>query len=164
MSLIVIARNAEVPAGKPGPNLSMRGRTRAFALVGGFVSEFGQLPNVIYTCQEAGSLRCLQTVTPLYQVCDGQSPLKPNFAKAEVARAVNEMSQHEKALVLVCWEAEYIPAMVQALGFGPEQCVPNFWPKEHHDRYWAVFTKNSDGVNGSFRDVPQRLLFGDSLM
>jgi hypothetical protein len=70
---------------------------------------------------------------------------------------IKHQKQYEGHTVLICWEHKVIPEIAAA--FGAED-APRKWKGETYDRTW-VLTLNADG-HCAFRDLPQRLMYGDS--
>ena len=65
-----------------------------------------------------------------------------------------------KGVVLVCWQREYIPQIAEyILGAGSK--VPADWPEDRYDMVW-IFDLNRRSGRYTFKQVPQRLLHGDS--
>jgi hypothetical protein len=58
--------------------------------------------------------------------------------------------------VIVCWEHDVIPQILQALGWTNG---PNDWPGKNYDRLWVLDFENGKPVR--FRNLPQSLLPGD---
>ena len=160
---VVILRHGEKP--ETGNELNERGWQRANALVGFFQSDpvmtrFG-LPTAIYAMapkDEGGSVRPIQTVTPLADVL--KLAIHKDYKRDELAALVKEIMGkpgYAGRTVLVCWEHKVIPELVRDFGWSSG---PVNWDGAVFDRAW-VLRFDGDRVVG-FQDLPQRLLPGDS--
>jgi len=158
---VVLIRHGEKPP--EGSELDERGRQRAQALVGYIerdpvVAAFGP-PAAIYAMApkgEGGSVRAIQTVEPL--AADLGQAVRADFKKDQIEELAAAVLQEPPGkTVLVCWEHTVIPAIVKALGLAGG---PSKWKGSVYDRAWIVGF--ADGKPASFKDVPQRLLPGDS--
>jgi hypothetical protein len=171
--MIMIVRHAEKPTAAEvrgvRPNgdhdrhsLSVRGWTRAGALVGLFAPQHGEpkaglrRPDAIYACGHAdhGSRRPVQTVAPLAERL-GQHIHHSRGLGDEAALAAR-LAVHDGA-ALVAWHHEAIPAIARSLGAVD---FPRHWPD---DRFDVVWTFTRDGTAWRFAQVPQLLLAGDRL-
>jgi len=169
--MIMIVRHAEKPIAADvrgvRPNgdhdrhsLSVRGWTRAGALVGLFAPQHGepeaglQRPDAIYASGHAdeGSRRPVQTVTPLAERL-GQHIHHGRGLGDEAALAA-KLAVHDGA-ALVAWHHEAIPDIARSLGAVD---FPEHWPD---DRFDVVWTFTRDGGGWRFAQVPQLLLAGD---
>ncbi|HVC09096.1 MAG TPA: histidine phosphatase family protein [Elusimicrobiota bacterium] len=160
---VIIIRHAEKPA--VGNNLSPRGEERAKALVGFFktnpaVAQFGT-PAAIYAMTpkaDGKDARPLETVEPLANSLG--LAVDTNVPKADVAglaKAVMSDPAGAGKMVLIAWEHHLIPAIAKAFGL---TSAPETWPDDVFDRAWII---NFDGGKPvSFKNIPQRLLPGDS--
>jgi hypothetical protein len=169
---VILIRHAEKP--EAGPELNEQGVRRAQALVKFFKSEpavrrYGA-PAVIYAAapkNEDSSLRSIQTVTPLARALGLR--IDDSFTRGQTNKLVREIMEnpaYDGRMVLVCWQhvklvdaalalAEYnnSPKAVHA-------AIPQVWPDEAFDRVWILDFHKGKAV--SFRNIPQRLLPGDS--
>lgn len=164
---VMIIRHAEKYEDRQKIHLNNWGLTRAKALSQFFqtdprVLEYGVPAAIIaqQPGQKKRSVRCEETVEPLAQVL-GRKVIN-RFAYGEVAKLVEWLqgsSEWDSKSVLICAQHLDIVPIAKALG------VPNIrqvvWPHETYDRVWLI-DFSSDGKVSSFRDIPQRLLFGDS--
>ena len=169
--MIMIVRHAEKPIAADvrgvRPNgdhdrhsLSVRGWTRAGALVGLFAPQHGEpkaglrRPDAIYACGHAddGSRRPVQTVTPLAERL-GQH-IRRRRGLGEEAALAAKLAVHNGA-ALVAWHHEAIPAIARSLGAVD---FPEHWPD---DRFDVVWTFTPDGTGWRFAQVAQLLLAGD---
>lgn len=161
---VIVIRHGEKP--DQGPELNERGWQRARGLVLFFkedpaVDGFGA-PAALYAMApkgEDGSVRAIQTLTPLAQ--NLQLPIHKDFKKTDVARLASEIMgdpSYSARTVIICWEHAWIPEILKAFGWmgGPDQ-----WPGGGvYDRAWML--DFAGGKPDSFKDVPERVLPGDS--
>jgi len=169
--MIMIVRHAEKPIPTEvfgvRPNgdhdrhsLSVRGWTRAGALVGLFAPQHGEpkaglrRPDAIYASGHAdhGSRRPVQTVTPLAERL-GQH-IHHGCGLGDEAALAAKLAVHD-GVALVAWHHEAIPAIARSLGAVD---IPQRWPD---DRFDVVWTFTRDGSGWRFAQVPQLLLAGD---
>jgi hypothetical protein len=159
---VILIRHGEKP--DVGNELNAQGWRRARALPKLFTGDtpftkFGS-PVAIYAMapkDEDGSLRPIQTVTPLSQQIG--VPIRSQFKKKQISDMVNEIkitSAYDGKTVLICWEHKVIPIIAQAF----DQDAPDSWGKSF-DRAWVI-TFTDSGTVASFKDLPQNLLSGDS--
>jgi hypothetical protein len=160
---VIIIRHAEKP--EEGNELNLRGRERAGALASYFqsspdVTEF-KTPVAIYAQlpkDTTSSIRSAQTVQPLADAL--HESLHRTFTKTQHPQMVEEiMHKPEYAghTVLICWEHKVIPEMAREFGVTD---APTKWAGEVYDRAWVITFHN--GSKPTFKNVPQRLMFGDS--
>jgi len=169
--MIMIVRHAEKPTAAEGrgvgPNgdhdghsLSVRGWTRAGALVGLFAPQHGEptaglrRPDAIYASGHAdhGSRRPVQTVTPLAERLGQHIHCRRGLGdEAALAARLAVLD----GAALVAWHHEAIPAIARSLG---AVGFPQRWPD---DRFDVVWTLTPDGSSWRFGQVPQLLLAGD---
>jgi hypothetical protein len=161
---VMIIRHGEKP--DSGNELNARGQERALALVNFFttnppVLSDGKPVAAIYAMKpsrEDGSLRPIQTVTPLAEKLG--LTINADIKKDHVDDLIDAVLKNSTAdgkTVLICWEHKIIPTIVQRFGWDK---APDKWAGEVFDRVWVLgFTK--DKVT-SFDDLPQQLLAGDS--
>lgn len=170
---VVLIRHAE----KPGHSneLSEQGFKRARALPRFFASEpavtrYGP-PAAIYAAapkHEDSSIRSIQTVTPLAESLGLE--IRADYTRGQVtklARDIMENPAYEGRMVLVCWQHGAIPEIAWELArYGGsaaavQLALPQGWPEEDFDRAWLLDLSRGKVV--SFKNIPQRLLPGDSL-
>lgn len=165
---VMIIRHAEKFEDIKKIHLNPRGRTRAKALAQFFQSdprvlEYGVAAAIIAQrpSQHKKSVRCEETVAPLAQAL-GQTVIN-RFAYGEVTGIANWLRagrEWDSKSVLICAAHMDIVPIAKALG------VPHVrqlvWPHETYDRVWLIDFSPTDGTVTSFRDIPQRLIFGDS--
>ncbi|OGR76799.1 MAG: hypothetical protein A2X32_01455 [Elusimicrobia bacterium GWC2_64_44] len=161
-------RHAEKPA--EGPELNAQGFKRAQALVKFFttnpaVTKYGT-PAGIYAAapkNEDSSIRSIQTVTPLARAIGVK--VDASFTRGQtgkLVRAIMENPDYDGRLVLVCWQHERLVDAAAELAEYNNSSVtlPLEWDSETYDRAWVLDLKNGRVV--SFKNIPQRLLPGDS--
>lgn len=160
---IVLIRHGEKPP--EGNGLDVPGQERAAAYVAYFqirpeMLQFGK-PVAIYA-QGAKSAeksqRPVQTVKPLADAL--KLPVIDKYTREEFAKMVQEIQNnraYDGKMVLICWEHHVILNIAKAFG---ARDLPERWHGHVFDRSW-VLTFASDGSVG-FRNLPQRLMFGDS--
>lgn len=169
---VIFIRHAEKTGGSN--ELSEKGFRRAQALVNFFLSEpavtrYGP-PAGIYAAapkHEDSSIRSIQTVTPLAKAV--QVRVNKDFTRGEtrkLARSIMENPAYEGKMVLVCWQHAALVDAIRDLAeeSGASQkllgALPVEWPDEIFDRAWIL--DFSRGKAAYFRNIPQRLLPGDS--
>ncbi|MCX6109928.1 MAG: histidine phosphatase family protein [Proteobacteria bacterium] len=161
---VIIIRHGEKPP--RGNELNKQGWQRARALVDVFKSNaqfnsFG--PAVAIYAQKPkdsqGSLRSIQTVTPLAQSLG--LTIDSFFLRAQQQQLANDIlhdHRYDGRMVVICWEHNAIPRIVEAFGYldGPS----NWDGDDVYDRAWVLSFSGEEVV--SFADVPQQALPGDS--
>lgn len=166
---VILMRHAEKPA--VGPELSAQGFKRAEALVKFFrnnpaVTAYGT-PVAIYAAapkHEDSSVRSIQTVTPLARAI--RVNIDTSFTRGQtnkIVRAIMEEPAYDGRMVLVCWQHTNLVEIAQNLAAynnSPRVSIPLVWPDETFDRVWILDLKS--GKVTAFKDLPQRLLPGDS--
>ncbi len=167
------------PDGSPDDEaLIVRGWQRAGGLVALFDPARGPLqtaalgrPGTIFASQSSPtkhSQRPFQTVAPLAERL-GLSPVTFDHTKIhDLADAVLAAT----GTVLISWQHEDIPAIVQAIAdksklpvtpVSPSPWPPPEWPGERFDLVWVLDLVGSDPpTSWTFTQVPQLLLAGDS--
>ncbi|KAL2918522.1 hypothetical protein HK105_201923 [Polyrhizophydium stewartii] len=158
--------------------LSAKGYERAQALVGYFLNraevvelqERRPLGAVIAQAVDSGpdgwgrSRRPLETVEPLVRAWNAQPNARPlpllEFCKKDWQALLEAIKggQFEGQTVIVSWSHQQLPQLATGLGV-PEQLVPRKWKGERFDVTWVV--ELSDGAAPTFKQFPQRLLYGD---
>jgi broad specificity phosphatase PhoE len=160
---IVIIRHAEKPS--QGNELSLAGRERAAALLPYFlgnpeVLDFGR-PVAIYAQSQkhtTSSLRPIQTVQPLADAL--HLKIKDAFDRDDYKKMVAEIkheSKYDGHTVLICWEHKVIPEIAKEF---EADDAPRRWHGDSFDRTWVL--KGKSGHRYKFKDLPQKLMFGDS--
>ena len=160
---IIIIRHAEKPT--DGPTLDARGYERANALVRLFESDprvltFGK-PAAIFSARPSkagGSVRSIETMVPTAKALGIMSDTR--FSKEDIpalVRAVLTNPAFDGKTVLVCWEHKKIPDIVRAFGWTSAALS---WDDAVFDRLWIL--DFDEAKPARFRDLPQRLLDGDS--
>ena len=160
---IIFLRHAEKP--DAGTELNERGRERAKALAQLFthdprVAEQG--PAVAIFAMKPtgrnGSVRAIETMAATGSAL--RIKLTVHFTRDEISPLVHAIMNtrgFDGKTVIVCWEHSVIPDMLKAFGWadGPQK-----WPEAVYDRLWIL--DFAQGKPTRFRDLPQKLLPGDS--
>lgn len=166
---VILIRHAEKP--DAGAELSQQGFRRAEALAAFFqtnpaVTRYGE-PAAIYAAapkNEDSSVRSIQTVTPLAKAIGIK--VDASFTRGQtnkIVRAIMENPAYDGRMVLICWQHEKLVEIAQNLAAynnSPALNIPQVWPSEAFDRAWILDLK--DGKVTAFKNLPQRLLPGDS--
>lgn len=167
---VIIIRHGEKP--ENGNQLDARGVARANALPGFFqnnpIADAYGPPVAIFAMQpknanqadgsdEIGSLRAIETVTPLARRL-GEQVFDP-YMKDEfpsLVQTVMAAPQFTGRTVVICWEHTVIPQMAQDFGLNGG---PTNWPDSVFDVAWVLrFTNNKVT---SFGLIPENVLPGD---
>jgi hypothetical protein len=175
----MLLRHAEKPAKDDAPfgvtrkgerskeSLEVRGWQRAGALTNLLVPANGHLqhpslgkPQFLYASKplrRKGSRRPIETITPLAD----KLSLKINseFQRSQLVSMIADVFSC-RGVVLICWQREYIPE-IASLILGKKKVAPEEWPEDRFDMIW-VFDLVHSSSTYKFRQVPQRLLAGDS--
>ena len=157
---ILIIRHAEKPS--QGIGLSPRGWQRANALPKFLIGnpDF-ETPNVLFAMAQknsTGSIRAILTVTPLSTRLS--LPLTLGYTREEYPAAAADILENPAfngKVVLICWEHHVIPDFAGRLGVKE---APTDWEDPVYDRIWVI--DYAKGQVSRFRNLPQRLLAGDS--
>ena len=170
---IMLIRHAEKPdEAWPGPGLTpdgvadkkslvIRGWQRAGAWSTLFGAGLGGVafpqPVAIYAADSSAaaaedpSKRAFETITPLAARLRLTPILKPLGAESDLVTEIVRLT----GVVLVCWEHKAIADVARAFGVRGPLKFPNVY-----DRTWIVTFPR--GGPPALRDLPQRLMFGDS--
>lgn len=160
---IIILRHGEKP-GDPenshdGTDLSTRGYERAGALAPYVPDQFG-IPDFLFATQASKhSNRPIETITPLATKLGMK--IHSDYADGEVSALADHLLKSDKysnKVILICWHHGEIPALTQQLGGTPPL---EKWPGNVFDRVW-VLNFGETGVQAPVKNIPQRLLYGDS--
>ncbi len=177
---ILLIRHAEKPAKDSAPygvtregerskeSLEIRGWQRAGALANLLAPPNGRLqhpslaqPQFLYASKplrRKGSKRPIETITPLAEKLEIR--LNSNFARNDYEDMLEEVFLRE-GVVLICWQREYIPEIASYI-IGDKKIAPQNWPEDCFDIVW-VFDLDRSLNRYKFRQVPQKLLAGDSV-
>jgi hypothetical protein len=176
-SKIMIIRHAEKPPDSGGPfgvtaggdqdaeSLIIQGWQRAGALACLFAPARGPLqdaelavPQFLFASasKTGGSERPVETITPLASKL-GLTPKTHN--KSDLDKVAAE-AMACGGVALISWQHEDIPAIANII-LGNSTTVPQKWPGDRFDIVW-VFDLDKSSSSYSFKQVPQRLLAGDS--
>ena len=149
-----------------GESLIIQGWQRAGALACLFAPSRGPLqdaelamPKFLFASESksgGGSNRPLETITPLAS----KLGLTPKTHKKSSLDKVAEEAMACGDVALISWQHEDIPAIANAI-VGNSTTVPQSWPGHRFDIVW-VFDLDRSSKSYSFKQVPQRLLAGDS--
>lgn len=159
---IVIIRHAEKP--HVGNELNEKGWDRARALVtfvknNSEINQFGTPAAIIATKphRDGSSVRMVQTLEPLSKALNLPiiAQYERNQAK-KLAESIEDQAKYTGKTVIICWQSETIPKIAKALGL---KKGPKHWD-DAYDRAWILRYK--DGKVVEFKDIPQKLLPGDS--
>jgi hypothetical protein len=178
---IMLLRHAEKPAKDDAPfgvtrkgerskeSLEVRGWQRAGALAGLLApathhQEHPVLakPQFLYASKplrRKGSRRPIETITPLAHKLSIE--INSEFQRSQIEEMVEDVFSR-KGVVLICWQREYIPD-IAALILGKKKLAPKDWPEDRFDLIW-VFDLHRSTSTYRFKQVPQELLSGDSLI
>lgn len=161
---VIVIRHGEKPP--EGDKLSLKGEERAAALAPFFLGtstwqQFGS-PVALFAqgiSKENTSIRPIQTLQPLANALN--QIVLSQYTRQEyqdMADDIKSNPDYEKGLVIVALEHDTIPLMVTALG---GDCSKHKWRGDVFDRLWVVTYKPNGEID--FQDLPQCLLFGDSV-
>jgi broad specificity phosphatase PhoE len=165
-AVVLIIRHAEDPPN--GHGLSARGEQRAEAYIKYFlnftVGSKRLEPNaVVVAADSKQSHRPRLTVERFAKAA--KLPIDRRFANKQPADLAAELrANYQGKVILVCWHHGQIPALLRALGAGPESLLPNGkWPKTVYD--WVImlsFDENGRLIPEGTRRINEHLLQGDS--
>lgn len=156
-SKIILIRHGEEPLGDEGRELSQVGWERAEGLPRLFQNAGITRLIALKPHKKKGSIRSIQTLQPISQAMglEVQTP----FTRDEVSNLVELLAndgEYDDQIVLVAWQHETLADIAHELGASE---APQEWGKAF-DRYWVLEFKN--GKVSSFKNLPQRILSGDS--
>ena len=106
--------------------------------------------------KSGGSERPVETITPLAS----KLGLTPKTHKKEHFDKVAAEAMACGGVALISWQHEDIPAIANII-LGNSTTVPQQWQGDRFDIVW-VFDLDQSSSSYSFKQVPQRLLAGDS--
>jgi hypothetical protein len=161
---VVLLRHGEKDL--TGDNLSKRGFERASALVPYFTKNPAPVlidQAVAIYAQPASknhsSKRPVQTITPL--AIELGLPVLVGYTRERYDKMCAEILQkpeYDNKLVFICWSHDNLSAIATCLGV---QGLSD-WPGSQYDRV-GIISYSLDGTV-SFQDLPQKLLFNDSIL
>jgi hypothetical protein len=174
---ILLIRHAEKTGDTDDVHLSKQGQERAEVLEKLFVATKNRpepfpTPDFIFAaCHHKDSQRPIETVTPLAKKLkltvndnfDSKLPApdkKDDMKKAGAAELRDELfgsTKYYGKTILVSWRHSTLPDLARTLKANK---VPEKWEDKVFDRVWQI--DYDDQGNTTFRDLPQRLLPGDS--
>lgn len=153
---IVLIRHGEEPNDAADPHLSKEGRARADAFLE-FVTHDPAMrrlgsPAAIFatrTTKDDNGQRTQETVTPLARVLH-LPVLTPYHAKDydQLAKRLLSDPSLDGKTVVVCWNHEWLPQLVAALGVNPE---PPKWRGKIYDVVYVITYENRRAVLTSTR-------------
>jgi hypothetical protein len=175
---ILLIRHAEKPAKDSLPygvtqegernkeSLEVRGWQRAGALINLFAPANGHFqhaslarPQFLYASKplkRKGSRRPVETITPLAEKLAVR--INSDYPRFDIASMLEDVFSR-RGVVLICWQREFIPR-IAAYILNYKRIAPFDWPEDRFDMVWVFDLQRSSG-NYTFKQVPQRLLFGD---
>jgi broad specificity phosphatase PhoE len=156
-SKIILIRHGEEPLGNEGAELSKIGWKRAEALPQLFKNEKITDLIALRPHKKKGSIRSIQTLQPLSGTVGLE--IKTPYTREEVSDLVQMLSddhRYDGKVVLIAWQHETLADIAHELG---AHQAPAAWGK-YFDRYWVLEFKGQKIK--SFKNLPQRLLAGDS--
>jgi hypothetical protein len=86
-------------------------------------------------------------------------PINLHYERSDVEGVIDEVLSRRGA-VLMCWQREYIPQIAACI-LGSDERVRPIWPEDRFDMIW-VFDLDRRAGKYKFKQIPQRLLMGDS--
>ncbi|WP_158788135.1 histidine phosphatase family protein [Granulicella sp. L46] len=148
---IVIVRHAEKPASRL-PHLALRGRMRAVGL-SKLLPQIVKPHFVFASTSTRHSARPYQTIRPTADKLG--IDVRTDYADRDIKKMVKDLNKKEfdGKIVLMCWHHGMIPKLIRALG---HESPYEPWPEELYDRIISI---DKDGI----KNIPQRLLFGDTI-
>ena len=161
---VLLIRHAEKPEDDDDPHLALRGQERAMALVPFLTGsrEFltNGLPVALFatriTANDRG-YRTQETLAPLAR--ELKLPVLADYRGKDYLLLAEHLLSDPTLrgkTVVVCWVHESIPELVAALGV---RSPPARWKGNVYDRVLLITLAEG---RATMRDLPQRLLFGDS--
>jgi hypothetical protein len=160
---IIFLRHAEKLS--DAPELSERGWARAKALATLFTHDPRVLEHgpaaaiyVMKLVKIGDSVRTTQTMEATAGAL--KIKLERRHSRDEIDELVHSVLKSKVGngkTIIICWEHKLIPDMLKALGWtsGPKK-----WDDDVYDRLWVL--DFAEGKPTRFRDLPQKLLPGDS--
>jgi hypothetical protein len=159
---VILIRHAEKPS--EGHGLSQKGKERAAALVPFFLGRPEVLqyktPVAIYAQKSTETHRSRRPVNTVKALAKKLELEVIEYAHEDFARLVKEITSNRKydgKMVLICWEHKAIRDLAREFGVKHAPKFPDVF-----DRVWIIsFAK--EGKPPALLDLPQKLMFGDSL-
>lgn len=148
---IIIVRHAEKPASR-APHLALRGRMRAIGL-SKLLPKIVKADFVFASTSTKHSARPYQTIR---LTADRMGiDVSTTYADRDIKKIVKDLrkKQFNGKTVLVCWHHGMMPKLIRELG---HESPYEPWPEDLYDRIICI---DRDGI----KNLPQRLLFGDTL-
>jgi hypothetical protein len=162
---VLILRHAEKPPDEAmSPDLSQKGKERALALRGLFEKSDGRpdpfpVPDFLFASKDSNrSHRPTETIAPLAKKLGLKvNDTYPNEDYAKLAHELFHDPKYAGKTVLICWHHGRIPELAGRL---KAKGAPSTWDPTVFDRVWRI-DYDAEG-KARFRNLPQRLLAGDS--
>jgi hypothetical protein len=158
-SKVILVRHGEEPTGDEGRELSERGWARAHGFPDLFSNQKLTHLIALKPHKKNGSIRSIQTLQPISEISEAYGiELQAPFERDEVPDLVEALSSasFDGKVVLIAWQHETLADIAHGLG---ATMAPQEWGKPF-DRFW-ILEFNNEKLD-SFKDLPQRLLPGDS--
>jgi len=148
---IIIVRHAEKPASRQ-PHLALRGRMRAIGL-SKLLPKIVQPDFVFASTSTRHSARPYQTIR--FTADKLGLNVSTDYADREIKKLVRDLrrKEFEGKTILMCWHHGMMPKLIRELG---HESPYEPWPEDLYDRIICI---DGDGI----KNLPQRLLFGDTL-
>jgi phosphohistidine phosphatase SixA len=148
---IVIVRHAEKPVSR-APHLALRGRMRAIGL-SKLLPKILKPDFVFASTSTRHSARPYQTIR--FTANKLELSISTQFSDRETKKLVKELKKKEFVgkTILICWHHGMMPRLIRELG---HESPYEPWPEDLYDRIIYI---DRDGI----KNLPQRLLFGDTL-
>ena len=99
----------------------------------------------------------MQTLVPLAERLGVK--INTTFPRFDFVKMLGEAFS-QKGVVLICWQREYLPDIAEVI-LGKRKIAPEVWPEDRYDMSW-VFDLDASTGRYKFKQVPQKLLMGDS--
>jgi broad specificity phosphatase PhoE len=148
---IIIVRHAEKPASRQ-PHLALRGRMRAIGL-SKLLPKIVKPDFVFASTSTRHSARPYQTIR--FTADKMGLSVSTSYADKETKKLVRELrkKEFEGKTILMCWHHGMMPRLIRELG---HESPYEPWPEDLYDRIICI---DGEGI----KNLPQRLLFGDTL-
>lgn len=148
---IIIVRHAEKPISRQ-PHLALRGRMRAIGL-SKLLPKIVKPDFVFASTSTKHSARPYQTIR--FTANKLELSISTKFSDTEIKKLVKELKkkEFEGKTILICWHHGMMPKLIRELG---HESPYEPWPEDLYDRIICI---DADGI----KNLPQRLLFGDSM-
>ncbi|MGH7869286.1 MAG: hypothetical protein ACREP9_17025, partial [Candidatus Dormibacteraceae bacterium] len=152
------------PPDESDVHLSERGQARSRALAALLTTNLVLVPNrspaALFAprfTRRGHTLRPSETLEPLAHQL--KLPVQTTYSStgyAALAKHILADPALDGKTVVVCWIHDYLPDLAKAFGVKPK---PTRWRGSIYDRVWVI---NYQGDQAFMKDLPQKLLPGDS--